>query len=192
MIFAAVLVMVSKVTAQETMPVELTKSSIKEQIKYIEDRTRIYENYRAIREDMFQKINRNVIDTLSAEKTMISGLNYHITVLDYKNDSLSTALQTVKVNLEKMTDTKDSISVFGIEINKRLYNTIMWIIVVGLLFALSLGFLVFKRVLVVNISTKKEIKDLRDEFEAYRQSARIAREKMSMDHFKEVQKLKGN
>jgi hypothetical protein len=50
----------------------------------------------------------------------------------------------------------------------------------------------FKRNLFTNISTRKELKELHNEFEAYRQSTRIAREKMAMEHFNEIKKLKGN
>ena len=71
------------------------------------------------------------------------------------------------------------------------YNTVMWIIVAGLVVILAVGFLAFKRNLIVNIRTGKELKELKEEFEAYRQSSRIAREKMSMDHFNELKKLKG-
>jgi predicted nucleic acid-binding Zn-ribbon protein len=186
------MIMVCGSTAQTTMPDELIKNNIRDQIKYIENRTAIYENYRAVREDMFQKINRNILDTLSAGRSAIAGLNSVISQLNFKNDSLSTALDSTRVSLDKMTATKNSIRVLGIEINKNFYNTLMWIIILGLIFVLAVGFLTFKRILSASSSTSRELKDLRNEFEAYRQTARIAREKMSMDHFKEIQKLKGN
>ena len=191
LVFAFSVVLVSGGMGQTSIPDELLKNSIKDQIRYIENRTAIYENYRAIREDMFQKINRNILDTLSASKKIAASLNLTISSMNTQNDSLTTALATTKLSLEKMTDSKNSIRVLGMEINKGIYNTIMWIIVLGLLFILGFGFLIFKRVISVNISTGKELKDLRKEFEDYRQSARIAREKMSMDHFKEIQKMKG-
>jgi hypothetical protein len=37
----------------------------------------------------------------------------------------------------------------------------------------------------------KDLSDLKNEFEAYRKSAREAREKMSMEHFNEMKRLKG-
>lgn len=191
LIFAVMLMAVTKGNGQTALPDELTRNSIKEQINYIEVHTRIYENYRAIREDMFQKVNGNILDSLSADRKRIAGLNKVKSALDNSNDSLNTLLETTRSSLEKVTSTKNSIRVFGIEVNKVAYNTIMWMIVAGLLTVLGFGFLVFKRTWFVNISTRKELKDLRDEFEAYRQSTRIAREKMAMDHFNEIKKLKG-
>ena len=61
----------------------------------------------------------------------------------------------------------------------------------GLAVLLGMGFLAFKRNLIQTSETKKELQDLKGEFEAYRKSAREAREKMSMDHFNEIRKLKG-
>ena len=54
-----------------------------------------------------------------------------------------------------------------------------------------MGLLVFNRNMLITFNTKKELKDLKDEFEAYRKTSREAREKMTMDHFIEMKKLKG-
>jgi uncharacterized membrane-anchored protein YhcB (DUF1043 family) len=67
----------------------------------------------------------------------------------------------------------------------------MWIIVAALAFLLVTGYLAFKRTFIVTRNTKSELSDLKKEFDEYRNKTRLEREKMSMDHFKEVQKLKG-
>jgi uncharacterized membrane-anchored protein YhcB (DUF1043 family) len=100
-------------------------------------------------------------------------------------------MKVTKEELKEMSRTKNSISVIGIKIEKTVYNTIMWMIVAGLAFVLVIGFLTFKRNRRITLNTKKELKDLNEEFEAYRKKTRLDREKMSMDHFKEIQKLRG-
>jgi hypothetical protein len=190
LIFASMLMVVTRVSAQNDLPEELTKSSIKEQIKYLEERTRIYENYRAVREDMFQKINQNITDSITADKNRIAELNNLVSALRFTYDSLYIKLETTTDNLNEMTATKNSIRLLGMEINKTGYNTIMWSIIMVLGALLAIGFIVFKRNLYVLIGTGKDLKQLREEFEAYRQSARIAREKMEMAHFNEIKKLK--
>jgi hypothetical protein len=67
----------------------------------------------------------------------------------------------------------------------------MWTIVAALAALLALGFIVFKRNLSVSLNFKKELVELKTEFEAYKKTSREAREKMSMDHFKEITRLKG-
>jgi len=191
LIFAAVIMAAASAKSQTVIPAELTGNALKEQIKYLEEHTRIYENYRAIREDMYQRLNTNILDSLTANKGKIVDLkNITITLKD-ENDSLRTLQELTAKNLEEMTATKNSIKVLGIEVNKRSYNSIMWILVAGLICVLSLGFIVFRRCIVTSFRTGKELEKLRNEFEAYRQSSRIAREKLEMDHFNEIKKLKG-
>ena len=45
--------------AQTTIPDVLLNGTLKEQMDYVQEKTRIYEDFRAIREDMFQKMKRN-------------------------------------------------------------------------------------------------------------------------------------
>ena len=111
--------------------------------------------------------------------------------LNGRTDSLNVLLTTTRQQLDKITATKNKISVLGLEINKTAYNTIMWILVGGLILLMAVGFLIFKRNLVVLLRTEKDLKELKDEFAAYRQSSRIAREKVEMDLFRANQKLKG-
>jgi hypothetical protein len=191
LMFVGILSMVIKGNGQTTLPDELTKNTIREQINFIEERTRIYENYRAIREDMFQKINKNFMDSLSAEKNRITELNNLLSEINRTKDSLNTLLKTTKTDLKKITMTKNDIRVLGMEINKVTYNSIMWTIIIGLLVVLAIGFLAFRRTLFLNINIGKDLKELKAEFEAYRQSSRIAREKIEMNYFNEIKKLKG-
>ena len=118
-----------KVTGQTSMPDVLLKNTLKEQLNYLEERTRIYEDYRAIREDMFQKVKRNISDTLSLAFGRINMLNVTASVLNHKIDSLISDLETTKARLEEVTRTKNSIRLLGMEVNKVAYNSIMWLII---------------------------------------------------------------
>jgi hypothetical protein len=185
------LISVLKAEGQTSMPEELTKSNIKDQLNYLETRTRIYEDYRAIREDMFQKIKLNVTDSLTVSKIEIARLVSSTAALKKVIDSLNISNKATEIKLEEITISKNSIKFFGAEVNKATYNTIMWTIVVVLLVILTLGFLIFQRNLSVTINTNKEFKELKAEFETYRKTTREAREKASMDHFNEIKKLRG-
>jgi hypothetical protein len=191
LILAVLIFAVIKVTGQVTMPDVLLKSSLKDQYNYIEEHTRIYDDYRAIREDMFQKLKRNVSDTLSSINVKIAGLNKTVSVLNRTIDTLRTNLVSTQARLEEMTKTKNSIRVAGIEVNKTTYNNSMWTILAGLIAILLIGFLAFKRNLSAMSNTKKEFQELKAEFETYRKTSREAREKLTMDHFNEIKRLKG-
>ena len=191
LILTVLVITVIKVTGQTPMPDILLKNSLKEQLNYLQEHTIIYENYRAIREDMFQKLKGNVSDTLNTLENKIIEINKTKTGLNRTIDTLRKNLELTKTSLEEVTKTKNSISVLGLEVNKPAYNRVMWTILLCLVAALILGFLVFKRNLSAISDTNKELKDLKAEFEAYRKTSREAREKMTMDHFNEIKRLKG-
>lgn len=180
-----------RVNGQNEASDVFTKGTINEQLKYIDERTRIYENYRAIREDMFRTISRNTIDTLTKAKTRINDLALLNTALNVRIDSLNANLQNASDQLSKATRTKESISVLGMEVNKKVYNSMMWTIMAALLFLLAAGFLSFRRNRVITLRTQKDLEDLKAEFEGYRQKVRVEREKTNLEHFNEIKKLKG-
>lgn len=191
MIVAIMLLGTATVRSQVTIPEILKKGTLKEQMNYIGEKTIIYENYRAIREDMFQLVKNNAVDSLLKAKNKIiefSGLNSSLII---RIDSLNNILVSTKEQLKEATRTKNSIRVIGIGLNKVAYNSIMIIIIGSLVFLLVIGFLAFKRNRVITLNTKKEFSELKTEFDGYRNKTRLDREKMSMDHFKEIQKLQG-
>ena len=177
--------------SQTTMPEMLVKGSIKEQMDYIQEKTRIYEDYRAVREDMFQKIKGNALDSLNSAKTEINSLKINAREQNLTIDSLNASIENVRADLDKMAKTKNSIRLLGMEINKVAYNAVLWTIIAVLAGLLTIGFLAFRRNRTVTVHTKREIEELKKEFEAYRKAAREAREKMSMTHFNELKKLRG-
>jgi len=177
--------------SQTTMPELLVNGSLKEQMNYIQERTRIYQDYRAIREDMFQKMKGNALDSLQTAKIEIIGLKNNVRERNFIIDSLNTSIETAKADLDKMIKTKNSIRLLGIEINKVAYNAVLWTIIASLAAFLIIGFLSFKRNRSVTVHAKKEFEELRKEFEAYRKASREAREKMSMTHFNELKRIRG-
>ncbi len=176
---------------QTSMPDVLISNKLTDQLNYVEEHTRIYENYRAIREDIFQKVKQNISDTLKTEYQRVNQLTGRVGLLNHRIDSLVKDLTNIKGKLEEVTSTKNSIKLLGMEVNKLAYNSIMWLIVLGLTMLLVIGFLAFRRNLTIVQNYKNELNDLKEEFQSYRTSTREAREKMSMDHFNEIKKLRG-
>jgi hypothetical protein len=177
---------------QTDLPPVFRQGTISEQLKYLNERARIYEDYRAIREDMFRSISRNTLDTLTKAKKRITGLVANTYALNNRIDSLNKSLESTRIELNEKTHTKNSIPVLGMEVNKTTYNTMMWTILAALVFLLTVGYLSFKQNRVVTLKTKKELDELSAAFEDYRTKTRLEREKTAIEHFKEIQKLKGH
>jgi len=175
---------------QTEMPDVLQKGSLQEQLDYIEERTRIYEYYRAIREDMFQQIKKNSLDSLTRYKNETKELINDKSKLNLRIDSAGRLVNDARSKLDEAVRTKNNIKVLGFNINKFTYNSFMWILAAGLAALLMIVFLALKRNLAVLKNTKTDLEELKTEFEAYRKQSRETREKMSMDHFNEVRRLR--
>lgn len=172
------------------MPEVMDTASLREQLDYIQERTRIYNDYRAIREDIFQKMKSNAIDSISQARTVIAGLNEELEESSREIEALNTDLQKAREERDRAIRTKDSLSFLGIQMNKAIYNSIMWIIVLGLAVLAALLFLLFKRTRVVTLQTRKELEETREEYESYRKTAREKYEKLVVSHHNEIMKLK--
>jgi chaperonin cofactor prefoldin len=192
MIAMIVLTTAVRSNGQDGLPEVFKQQPVSEQLKYLEEHTRIYENFRAIREDMYRTITKNVTDTLNNAKKRINSLISQTETLTGRIDSINVILEASNNHLEKITRTKNSLNVLGLEVNKNTYNTIMWSILGILILILVIGYLTFKQNHYTTVKTKKELNDLFVEFEEYKKKTRLEREKTTMEHFNEIKKLKAN
>ena len=176
---------------QKTVLETLQTDPLATQVEVLTRRTRIYENVRGVREDYFQLITANSVDSLNAEKEKNRILGSNVTRLKTTVDSLSNVLTTTYEELASLNKTKDSMYFLGKEVNKKAYNSIMWTVIFILLALLVFGAIAFKRNLVNTKNTKNEFEALQAEYEDYKQKTRIEKEKINVEHFREIQRLKG-
>ena len=96
----------STLICQTTIPEILQKGSLNEQFDYLEERTRIYENYRAIREDMFQLVKKNSSDSLATARKSINSYIIQARDLNLQIDSLDKLLASTRDELNEAVRTK--------------------------------------------------------------------------------------
>lgn len=182
----------SLLQAQNSMPEALEEGTLEEQFNYLHERTRIYNNFRAIREDMFQKIRSNSNDSLEATKMEIARLEEQISGLDSLIASLESDLQQTNLELEQAIKNRDRLTFLGIPMHKVLYNSILWIIIGALAFLTVVFFLANRRNQILARRCRKDLEEIKEEFEAHRKKARERYEQAVVKHHNEMRKLKGN
>jgi hypothetical protein len=164
-------------------------ATINQQLDFIEDKTNIYNGFRAIHEDVFQKLSKNTIDTVRRNRADIIELTRFVSERNNTIDSLNLALQESQGNLTQAIDTKDSLVFLGIEMDKAFYNSIVWSVIFALIILLVLGSFLFKRNLSTTYSTRKDLDQIKGEFEEYRRTSRERHEQLVINHFNEIKKL---
>jgi len=170
----------------------LDSASIGDQMEYIYEKTRIYNDYRAIREDIFQKLKGNVADTLNAIKLEVARLNSALKEENIQIETLNTELTETKDERDDAIRNKDSFALLGIQMHKTLYSTIMWLIILGLALFAGIMVIMFRRSHVVTSHTKHELLSVQEEFDQYRKTSREKYEKLVVSHHSEIMKLKNS
>jgi len=131
-----------------------------------------------------------VLDSLNALKLEMATMNGTLTESGYQIETLNSDLDRAKNERDEAIRNRDSLSFLGIQLNKALYNTIMWFIILGLAVVVVVFFLFFKRAHVVTVQTKKQLQEIQEEFETYRTASREKYEKLVVNHHNEIMKLK--
>ena len=131
------------------------------------------------------------MDSLNAAKREISRLEASLATTQSDMAVLQENLQQTSEDRDLAIKNKNSLSFLGIQMNKTLYNSILWIIILALVALLIILFLMFKRSFVVTRQTTKDLEETKGEFESYRQQSRERYEKLVVQHHQEVLKLKG-
>jgi len=190
--FAGLLFPMVTVQAQRGASAVLDSALLEAQLDYIHEHTRVYNDFRAIREDIFLKLKKNVNDTLNASKLNIEELNSKLSEKKFQVETLNTDLATTKNEKDEAIRKQNSLSFIGIQMNKALYNSIMWFIILGLAVLSALMVFLFKRAHKVTKDVKTELQNLQEEFELYRKSSREKYEKLVVSHHSEIMKLKNS
>jgi len=184
--------MTQTVDAQSGASAVLDSALLEAQLDYIHENTRVYNDYRAIRADIFLKIKRNVIDTLNASKLEIEELNSRLTERNFLIETQNTDLTRTNNEKDEAIKSQNSLIFFGIQMNKALYNSIVWFIILGLVALAVILVMLHRRSHQVTKQVKEELQSSQDEFDLYRKSSREKYEKLVVSHHKEILKLKNS
>jgi uncharacterized protein YdaL len=184
--------MMQTVHAQSGASAVLDSALLEAQLDYIHENTRVYNNFRAIRDDIFLKLKRNVRDTLNATKLEVEELNSRLTERNFHIETLTTDLTRTKNEKDEAIRNRDSLSFFGIQMSKGLYKSIMWFIVLGLAALAVMMVVLFRRSHLVTKQVKEELQASLNEFEEYRKNSREKYEKLVVSHHNEIRRLKNS
>jgi hypothetical protein len=184
--------MTQTVDAQSGALAVLDSALLEAQLDYVHENTRVYNDFRAIRDDIFLKLKRNVKDTLNATKLEVEELNSRLTERDFEIESLNTNLTRTNNEKDEAIRNRDSLSFIGIQMNKTLYSSIMWVIILGLAALSILMVMLFRRSHLVTKDVKGELQSTQDEFDLYRKTSREKYEKLVVSHHSEIMRLKNS
>ena len=147
-------------------------------------------NYEAVKSAHLNKLKSNTLDSLKTTYTKLRSSENTIASQQQEIESLKTQLQNTKNTLDNTNAQKDSISLFGMEMSKGSYNTLLWSIIVALL-ALAVYFLFrFNSSNSITKKAKRKLEEVEQEFEEHRRIALEREQKVRRQLQDEINKNK--
>lgn len=146
--------------------------------------------YEVVRKIQLDKLRGNVLDSLSSFRKDITELNAVISRQEGTIEDLNTKLENTTSQLTDVTEEKDSMSFFGMQISKISYNLILWTIIGALLLFLLLFIYKFRRSNVLTQEAKVKLSDLETEYEEHRRKALEREQRISRQLQDEINKYK--
>ena len=99
-------------------------------------------------------------------------------------------MQTLNNELDIALKEKSSMKLLGIKMEKIIYNSILWLIIAGLLVVLLTFVLLYKRSNTVTVRIKSELTETRNEYEEYRKRALVREQQIVRQLYDEILKYK--
>lgn len=159
----AILLIGSGLTAQaQTMQEQFTK--------FKSDASK-WEEYTMIKHPELDRFWKVVSDTLNKNSADFAAAQREINDLSAKVDGLEKELQEIKDQLAASENVNASIGFLGIQVNKTLYNLVVWLIIAGLCLVIGILYVMYGNSNKVTKSTKEDIEALTTEFNDYKEKA---------------------
>jgi uncharacterized membrane protein (DUF106 family) len=147
--------------------------------------------YEAVKRSMILNLQKNTNDTISNLKSKLNKTHTTIDTQSKEIETLKSNLSNTQSTLDNTNKEKDSMALFGMQMSKGGYNTMMWSIVAVLLAFLVVFIYKFKNSNAVTKAAKKSLEETELEFEEHRRVALEREQKVRRQLQDEINKQKG-
>lgn len=150
---------------------KLKEGPIDEQFEFILKNSNKYKNYKVVKRDWIEKLQKNVADSINAAKKDFSTEVAKVATQQTEIEKLKADLADVNQKIEDLNTEKDSISLLGIQLSKGSYQSLMWGII-AILAVLWLFFAYkFKSSNAITKEANAKLHETEHEFEEHRKRA---------------------
>ncbi|MCX7547465.1 tRNA (guanine-N1)-methyltransferase [Xanthomarina sp. F1114] len=168
----------------------LSSGNIDNQFDYVIKRSNNYQDYKVVKANWLYTLKSHTLDSLKAIQIQLDSTKLVIKNQADEMASLKTNLTNTQQDLEKTTDEKNNMALFGLQMSKSNYNVLMWSIIGVLLACLLLFIYKFKNSNVVTNEAKKALSEIEDEFDEHRKVALEREQKVRRQLQDELNKQK--
>ncbi|WP_046745395.1 tRNA (guanine-N1)-methyltransferase [Kordia zhangzhouensis] len=170
----------------------LKQGPIDEQFEFILENSNKYQDYKVVKRDWIEKLQKNVADSIQSINKEFNEEVAKVAAQQSEIEQLKTDLASIQQKMEDLNTEKDSISLLGIQLSKGSYQTLMWGII-GVLLLLWLFFTYkFKTSNTITKEAKAKLAETEYEFEEHRKRALEREQQVRRKLQDEINKNKNN
>ncbi|WP_298367284.1 hypothetical protein [uncultured Lutibacter sp.] len=166
-----ILLFITKISYSQAKKQFIDSGSVNNQFENLINNSNKYQDYKVVKLNWLLKLKSNVQDSLNASKKEIISSSNVINKQLKTIDSLNIALKHSKTEITELNTKIESISLFGLQIEKELFKTIIFSIIGILILLLGLFISKFNKSNSVTKQTKRDLKELEEEYDDHRKKA---------------------
>ncbi|WP_053977555.1 hypothetical protein [Mangrovimonas xylaniphaga] len=168
----------------------LNSGSIDNQFEYVIQKSNNYQDYKVIKRAWLYTLKSHTLDSLKAVHKELADTQVVVDSQAVEIASLKSNLNNTQETLDATNLEKDSMSLFGIQMSKGNYSTLLWSIIGGLLAFLLFFIYKFNNSNTVTKQAKQALAETEEEFEEHRRNALEREQKVRRQLQDEINKQK--
>ena len=151
-----------------------------------------YQTYKVISKERFQKLKQNVLDSIKSSKRTITEKENLLLAEKNITKEAKVIYDKTKKELDASLKKENSISIFGLYLNKSTYNLILWSIIVILIVGLFYFIFKFSRSNTLTKEAQNNLIEVEYEFETHRKKSLEREQKLRRQLQDEINKQRNS
>ncbi|MBT8272074.1 MAG: tRNA (guanine-N1)-methyltransferase, partial [Bacteroidia bacterium] len=179
--------------AQQTpiQELSLNEGTIDNQFEFVIRRSNSWQDFKVIKKNWMYTLKAHTIDSLNALHEQLDSTRNVVSQQKSEIDELRNNLNNTQSTLDSTNLEKDSMALFGMQMSKGAYNTLLWSIVAGLFILLLVFIFKFRSSNAITRAAKRSLEETEQEFEEHRRVALEREQKVRRQLQDEINKQKG-
>jgi hypothetical protein len=177
------------ITAQQTVTEENTLENQFDKIYRI---STSYQTYKVISKEGYQKFKNNVLDSLNQIENTLSEKVSLLKTKESDIQRLNEKINNTQINLDASIKKENSISLFGLALNKTTYNSILWFLIIVLLMGMLFFMYKFSNSNLLTKEAKHNLAEVDQELSQFRKKTLEKEQKLRRQLQDEINKQRNS
>ena len=169
----------------------LNEGTIDNQFEFVIRRSNSWQDFKVIKKNWMYTLKAHTIDSLNALHKQLDSTRSVVSQQKTEIGELRDNLNNTQSTLDATNLEKDSMKLFGMQMSKGAYNTLLWSIIAGLFTLLLVFIFKFRSSNAITRAAKRSLEETELEFEEHRRVALEREQKVRRQLQDEINKQKG-